>query len=188
MAVRDIQEVAVFSPTPANRERLAARVAAKHEIAARAVSSAEQASSALDLVICAARSYDETPVLHGDWLAPGTTVVSIGSTLPEQREVDPMTIERAGCIVADMVEEVIQESGDMLAATAGGIDLSGRVSSLADVVGGRCTGRDTPEQIVLYKSVGSALQDVVLAEYVFRRAQAEGLGVDLPLLVPSVSK
>lgn len=187
-SVRELSAVKVFSPTAANRERFAAKVQDRFGIPAEAVASAEEAVRECDLVICAARSHDETPVLHGSWLRPGMTVVSIGSTLPEQREVDPDTIDRADVIVADVMHEVIEESGDMIAARASGVDFRDRVQPLADVIGGRAAGRTTPEQVVVYKSVGSALQDIVVAELVYERAKAQERGRIFPPFVESVIK
>ncbi|WP_059010311.1 ornithine cyclodeaminase family protein [Streptomyces specialis] len=187
-AVRDIGALRVFSPTPANRERFAARARDRVTGRARAVDSPEAAVREADLVICAARSRDETPVIDGAWLRPGTTLVSIGSTLPEQREADTTTIARADLIVADVVEEVRDDSGDMIAARAAGIDIDARLVPLADLISGRVTGRSSPDQILVYKSVGSALQDIVLAEHLYREATERGIGRRLPALVTPVTK
>jgi alanine dehydrogenase len=152
------------------------------------VPGAEAAVRTADVVLCAARSRDESPVLHGEWLAPGATVVSIGSTLPEQREVDEATMARATRIVADMPEEVAHETGDALAAKAAGIDVLEKLVSLADVASGRVQGRSSPDDIVLYKSVGSALQDVVIAEMLLRRARAAGRYTVMPASVLTIDK
>jgi ornithine cyclodeaminase/alanine dehydrogenase len=141
--------------------------------------SAAAAVSDASLVICAARSHDESPTLLGEWLQQGMTVVSIGSTLPEQREVDPQVIARADVIIADVVDEVRQDTGDLLAALAAGVDV-GEIGSLADLVGGRHPGRTTAGQIVLYKSVGSAAQDLAVAAMCVRNAQRLGLGYQAP--------
>ena len=139
-----------------------------------------------DVVLCAARSRDESPVLRGEWLAPGMTVVSIGSTLPEQREVDEAVIARAGLLVADMPEEVAHDTGDLLAATRAGITFTERLVPLSDLVGGTVTRR--PDDIVVYKSVGSALQDVITAEMLLARARARGIGHPMPHSIVPVAK
>jgi ornithine cyclodeaminase/alanine dehydrogenase len=121
-------------------------------------------------------------------LRPGSTVVSIGSTLREQREVDPETIRCADVIVADMVQEVLHDTGDLIAAKAAGIDIIDRITSLADVTAGRCKGRTDPQQIVLYKSVGSAVQDLAVAAMCVEAAQKIGIGVQLPIHIQPVEK
>lgn len=185
-AVRDIAHVRVFSPTPASREKFAAlfRDGLKGHI--EPVTSARDAVDGADVVLCAARSRDETPVIRGEWLAPGMTVVSIGSTLPEQREVDEATIARAALIVADMPEEVAHDTGDMLAATRAGIAFAERLVPLSDLVSGRV--RRGPADIVLYKSVGSALQDVITAEMLLDRARALRVGTEMAQSIVPVAK
>lgn len=172
-SVRDIEWVRVFSPSPASRARFV--TVFKHGISdIQAANSAQQAVQGADVVLCAARSRDETPVLQGSWLEPGMTVVSIGSTLPEQREVDAQTLARAACIVADMPAEVAHDTGDALAAKQAGVALESKMISLADLASGAAPGRCHRDDIVLYKSVGTALQDVVIAEMLLRKAQAAG--------------
>ena len=186
-AVRTLSSIRVFSPRPGSRSRFAEDLA--H--ASRSVepaASAEEAVATASLVVCAARSYNETPTLEGAWLRPGATVVSIGSTLREQREVDVETIGRADVIVADMVEEVLHDTGDLLAATAKGVDVSERISSLADVVANRVLGRTSAEQIVLYKSVGSAVQDLAVATMCVKAAKDAGLGAPFPIHLQPVEK
>ena len=185
-AVRTIKHASVFSPTPASRERFAATFRDQHGLRVDAADSAQAAVAGTDVVLCAARSRDETPVLRGEWLAPGMTVVSIGSTLPEQREVDEQVIARATRIVADMPEEVAHDTGDMLSAARAGIDFARRLVSLADFIAGKVPR--APEDIVLYKSVGSALQDVITAEMLLARARARGVGTALTRSIEPVSK
>lgn len=184
-AVRTVESARVFSPTPASRERFAA-VFKERGMAIVAAASPQEALAGADVVLCAARSRDETPVLRGDWLAPGMTVVSIGSTLPEQREVDEQLISRAALIVADMPEEVAHDTGDMLAATRAGIDFSSKSVSLADFVSD--PSWRSADGILLYKSVGSALQDVVTAEMLLARARARRIGNELPRSILPVAK
>lgn len=186
-AVRNLVEVKVFSPTPASRERFAHDMQVQEGIPTTAVDSAKQAVLGTDIVLCAARSRDESPVLKGEWLEPGMTVVSIGSTLPEQREVDEEVLARAQLIVADMVEEVTHDTGDMLAATKANIDVASKLVSLSDFVSGKAV-RKLATDIVVYKSVGSALQDVITAEMLLARAREVGLGTPLANSIVPVSK
>jgi len=185
-SVRALRSVLVFSPTPASRERFAEGFRPALDIVA--VDSPQAAVQGADVVLCAARSRDETPVLRGAWLPARATVVSLGSTLPEQREVDEETMARAACIVADMPDEVEHDTGDAIAATKAGVDLAARLVPLSDLVAGRITPRRSDADIVLYKSVGSALQDIVIAEMLFARARSRGRGVELPASIVPVAK
>ena len=188
-ATRALASVRVFSPTPASRARFAdwAR-GLDPALDAAAADSAQAALQGADVVLCAARSRDEAPTIRGEWLAPGATVVSIGSTLPEQRELDEATLARAACVVSDMPEEVLHDTGDGLAAQAAGIDLAAKTVSLAELASGSAPGRQSPEQVLVYKSVGSALQDVVIAEMLLRRARAAGRCTVLPSTILTIDK
>jgi alanine dehydrogenase len=186
-AVRELETVRVYSPRAESRARFAAELGDQRFPVAPA-ETAEAAVAEASLIICAARSHDESPTLRGAWLRPGATVVSIGSTLPEQREVDPGVIARADVIVADMVEEVLADTGDLIAARAAGIDAAPKTCSLADLVAGRHPGRADHQQIALYKSVGSAVQDLAVAAMCLRRAEHLGVGTVLPTTIRPVQK
>lgn len=177
--VRAFKSLVVFSPTPASRERFASKFSQELQLECRAADSARAAIAGADLIIAAARSRDETPILEGAWLKPGTLVISIGSTLPEQFEIDPEVIRRAEAIVADVPEEVMHETGDLLAARAAGVDFESKIVALTDLVQGRRAVRQRADNIVLFKSVGSALQDIAVAEMCFEKARERGLGTRL---------
>lgn len=186
-AVRSIKEVRVFSPRAESRARFVESLSDLN-LPVRAVDAARAAASEASLVICAARSRDESPTLHGGWLTPGATIVSIGSTLPEQREVDPEVIRRADLLVADEPREVLDETGDAIAARAAGLDVEAKAVSLGDLVSCRVRGRRDDDQIMLYKSVGSAMQDLAVAAMCVTRASELGLGCPLPIDIHPVQK
>jgi alanine dehydrogenase len=186
-AVRDLESVQVYSPSPESRARFVTELAdVPAPIAAAA--SAESAVAGASLIVCAARSRDETPTMRGAWLRPGVTVLSIGSTLAEQREVDTDVLARADLVVADALEEVLDDTGDLIAAREAGLEVAAKAVALADVIGGRHPGRTGGEQIVVYKSVGSALQDLAVAGMCAQNATRLGLGSHLDSTVRAVSK
>ncbi|MEU6412909.1 ornithine cyclodeaminase family protein [Microbispora sp. NPDC046933] len=186
-AVRELSSVTVFSPNPNSRTRFLEHLA-DLGLSMRAADSAPAAVAGADLVVCAARSSDERPTLRAEWLEAGMTVVSIGSTLPEQREVDTEVIARAGLIVADQMDEVVNDTGDMIAAKQTGIVFADRLRSLGDVVSGRVPGRRSAEDIVVYKSVGGAVQDLAVAAMCVRRAVELSIGTVLPVGINPVAK
>ena len=185
-AVRQVTAARVFSPNPASRERFVTALADLHVPIASA-ENGRAAVSAADVVICAARSRDETPILMGEWLDDDATVISIGSTLPEQREIDSSVVARAGVIVADMVEEVANDTGDMLAARRAEIDFENRLISLADAL---ADPNRIPKRagLRLYKSVGAALQDLTIAGMCVARARKTGRGTELPVSIKPLTK
>lgn len=184
-AIRELRAVQVYSPRAESRSRFAGELA---ELPVAPVETAEAALAGASLVICAARSRDESPILLGRWLRPGMTVLSIGSTLPEQREVDTEVIARADVLLADVLDEVLEDTGDLLAARATGVDAADKAGTLADLVGGRHPGRTRDDQVVLYKSVGSAIQDLTVASMCVRNALRLGIGARLPISISPVKK
>ncbi len=179
--VRKISALRVFSPTAQNREAFAARMQREHGIPSVAAASAQEAVAGADLVVASARSRDETPILYGDWLKPGTVVVSIGSTLPEQREIDTSVVDACDLIVCDMPEEVIEETGDMIAARKAGVAFDHKIASLNDLMLGKLADKVKSARIPMFKSIGAGLQDIVVAELAFERAVEQGFATELPI-------
>ncbi|MFY9812136.1 ornithine cyclodeaminase family protein [Aquabacterium sp.] len=180
-SVRPLTEVVVYSPTPERRDAFAEAVTRDLGIPARGVSSGKEAVEGAPLVLAAARSRAEEPILYADWIAPGATIVSIGSTVPSQREIDVSVIERSDLIVCDMLEEVLEETGDMLAARAAGLSFRDKSHSLVDLMSGALGDRLAQAGTRMFKSVGGGLQDIVVAELILDKALAAGLATPLPI-------
>lgn len=183
--VRSFTEVRVFSPTPANRSAFADELGAELGVPVRPVESAAAAADSAELVLCAARSRDESPTLLSSWVAEDATVVSVGSTTASQRELDPELLRSASLIVADALEEVLHDSGDMIAARQAGVDLDARTVSLHALMRGEATRGDG---IAVYKSTGSGFQDIVLAERLYDRAVEQGVGTPLDAGILTIRK
>ena len=173
--VRPIERLWVTSSTPARREAFAAAVQTDLGVPAEAVDTAAAAAEGASVVLAAARSRDERPLLFGEWLAPQTVVVSIGSTIPSQREVDSSVVDACDLIVCDDVDEVLEQTGDMLAAERAGLEFRERTFSLHALLSGQLDDRLRSSRRPLFKSVGGGLQDVVVGELVLRKALAAGL-------------
>ncbi|MCG4454917.1 ornithine cyclodeaminase family protein [Pseudomonas sp. MMS21-TM103] len=180
-SVRQLTEVTVFSPTQARREAFAAAVTRDLGITAKGVASAREAVEGADIVLTAARSQGEEPILFAAWLKPGATVVSIGSTIPEQREIDVSVVERSDLIICDTLEEVLEETGDMIAAHAAGIRFHDKAFSLADLMSGACNDQLCRAKAPMFKSVGGGLQDIVVAELILTKALEAGQATPLPI-------
>lgn len=180
-AVRPIKEIRVNSPTPRNREIFAEDIGRQLGVPCKAVESGRAAIEGSDLALAAARSRDEQPILLGEWLKPGMMVVSIGSTLPEQRESDTAAIDACDLIVCDAVDEVCEESGDMIAARKAGIAIDHKTVSLSDLLSGNTDADVSVTSLPMFKSVGSAIQDIAAAELAYDIALKQGLAEDLPI-------
>ncbi|MFD7549405.1 ornithine cyclodeaminase family protein [Streptomyces sp. NPDC059578] len=180
-AALDVTAVSVFSPNAERRKRFAERMAEQLGIPVVPVDSAERAAAAPVVVVATNTGMGTGRVaLRGQWLGPGATVLSIGSTMPELRELDVDVIDRAGLVVSDAPAQARGESGDLIAADEAGV-LDGKLRSLAELTADGAHRAD-PADIAVYKSVGTALQDLVAARLVYEHARTAGTGLEVDLL------
>lgn len=154
--VRTFGEVRVWSP------RNAKRFADLHRV--RATDSAEEAVNEADVIVVATSS--TTPVLQGKWLSPGAHINAVGANHPQWRELDDDTLAMSKIFV-DSREAAMVESGDAIAA--------GQVfAEIGEVVLGSRPGRESVDEITLFKSLGQAVEDIAAADLVYQKAhQAE---------------
>ena len=179
LEARPFQRARVYSPTEANRRAFAERESERHGIAVEAVASAEDAARDAD-VICTVTSARE-PVLKGAWIAPGTHVNAAGSSVKFTRELDTEAVVRSRLFV-DRRESTVNEAGDFLfPKDEGAIDDAHIVGEIGEILLAEVAGRESAEEITLFKSLGLAVEDLVSAHYVLERARAEGVGVSVPL-------
>jgi ornithine cyclodeaminase/alanine dehydrogenase-like protein (mu-crystallin family) len=152
--VRDFREVRVWSPRSARKFA--------DQFGVRLARSAEDAVRGADMVLVATTS--RTPVLQGEWLSPGMHVNAVGAPRPDWRELDDEVLRKAKLYV-EQREAACRESGDVIAA--------GKIfAEIGEVFGGRKPGRESAEEITLFKSVGVAVEDLAAAELVYRNSLA----------------
>lgn len=166
--VRDLKSVRLWSPTEANRTRAAEALTAELGIAVEPVGTAEQAVTGSSIV--AACTLSATPVVRGAWLAPGCTVVSVGSFEPTRREVDAEVVRRSAAVVVDDPETAAHHAGPVVEARLAPEDLI----PLGGLLTGTHTARNGPGDIVYYNSVGLGIQDAAAAWAVIDVAREAG--------------
>jgi ornithine cyclodeaminase/alanine dehydrogenase len=181
LAIRQMRELRIFSPTSANRARFAKTFEAETGVKCVPTDTAQDAVRPAHLVVAAARSRDESPILYGDWLENCCAVVSIGSTVPEQREIDISVTERCDLIVCDVLDEVVQETGDMIAAKQAGISFEHKCISLNQLLCGTVDDKVKNARLPMFKSVGAGIQDIVCAELAYELASKAHRLVTLPI-------
>jgi alanine dehydrogenase len=130
-----------------------------------------------DVVVTITTSRD--PVLRGEWLELGALVCAAGANRIEARELDNAVLERATFVCCDSLEQARIEAGDLVEPVERGVLDWLEVHELAEVVGGETTGRQHEDDIVVFKSLGIAAEDVAVAAHVYDRARERGLGVEL---------
>jgi len=163
-AVYPVRSATVFSPTPAHREAFAREMAAKLGFSVFAAESAEAAARGHDVVVAATSSRSREPVLRGAWLDRCRLLCAVGSTRPESVEVDAESFRGAGLVVVDS-QRAVEEAGDLEAAVKVGAAPAEKQATLAQLVSGKAAV--PPQGRVVFKSVGTALQDLALAARYF---------------------
>lgn len=178
MAVRPLTAVWAFDDHP---ERLAAfcrKLAGL--ITVHAASDAARVVKKCDILVTATTSAE--PVFSGFDLKPGTHVNAIGAFQPTTREVDFAAIERARLVV-DTYEGCLSEAGEILIPLSEGRYRRENIhAELAELVTGEKPGRQSAAEITIFKSVGHALEDIVVASLAYQKALAQGRGRRLELL------
>lgn len=163
LSIRSFSEVLVVG---IDRPGLfAEEMTSKFAIACR-VTSAEEAASSADVLITATRS--ATPLFDGNDVKPGAFVAAIGSSKPEAREVDDNLVRRASRIVVEWKQQAKTEAGDLLLCAKDCFDWQ-NVLELTDVVSQPNALRHDASEIILYKAIGVGLEDVALAEHIYRQ-------------------
>lgn len=162
--VRPIERVSVWARTPAQAEVLAATWRAEG-LDAQAVTDLAAAVQAADIVSCATLATE--PLVQGAWLQPGSHLDLIGSFTPAMREADDACFDGAALYID--TAEALAKSGDLLGPLARGVITAGAVrGTLADLACGQAKGRRSAAERTVFKSVGSALEDLAAAMLVLR--------------------
>jgi ornithine cyclodeaminase/alanine dehydrogenase-like protein (mu-crystallin family) len=157
LAVRPIEDAVIVSRTP---ERATALARAASEAGVRAEVGSADSVAGRDLVCTCTTS--ATPVFEGSLLAPGTHVNAVGAYRPDLRELDTETVRRAR-VAVETREAAMEEAGDLLIAmNEGAIAEDHVVADLSEVVRGAKVRR-SDDDVTLFKSVGVAFEDLVVA-------------------------
>jgi len=120
-------------------------------------------------VICTVTSSPE-PVLFDDWVKPGTHINLVGSSMLGPVEIDSALVARAR-YVADYRPGALAQGAELAAArAAGAIDDGYAVLEIGEVLAGRIAGRESDDQVTVYKSLGHVAQDLAAADYLQRRS------------------
>jgi ornithine cyclodeaminase len=165
-AVRDISRVLVWGRHADRAERTASALAVRG-VPARAVTDLEDALAEADIVTCATTARE--PVVRGAWVRGGTHVDLVGAFTREMRESDDDLIARAEVFV-DTYAGALKEAGDLVQPIDDGAITREHVrAELAQLCAGTHAGRTDRDAVTLFKSVGTALEDLCAARLVAAR-------------------
>ena len=165
-SVRPVGTVLIWGRNPEKAAKLAKRLKRQHLRVAHTEDLAEAARGA-DIISCATLSKD--PLIEGEWLQPGQHLDLVGGFTPQMRETDDTAIQRARIFV-DTREGACKEAGDIVQPIESGLlDPTDIAGDLFDLTRGERAGRRHYSQITLFKSVGTALEDLAAAQLAVER-------------------
>ncbi len=171
---REFREIRAWSPAPDHLQRFVSEAPSVH-----AASSAEQAVRGAGVIALVTSS--TTPVIQGDWVSPGALVISVGACRPDTREMDPALVARSRLIV-DSRAAALLEAGDIVQGIREGLFTEAHIAAeLGEVILHRSPGRAAAGDVVIFKSLGLAVEDVAAAQLVYARARSQGKGREIPL-------
>jgi len=164
-AVRPLKTIRIWNRTPANAEKVVADLVAKG-LPAEAAQDLDAELAEADIVSSATIS--TTPLVKGARLKPGAHVDLVGGFTPDMREADDEAISRARVYV-DTRAGATKEAGDIVQPLASGVlKPEAIVADLAELTRGEKKGRESADEITLFKSVGAALEDLAAGIAVYR--------------------
>lgn len=174
-----LRSVVAYSRDASNRERFAERVGSQFGVEARAAGTAEDAVRTSNVVLLATKS--RVPVVDGGAFLPGSTVLSIGSTRLDLRELDRAAFARAAVVVVDALEQVADHSGDVVEALATEAIGPAHFLAMSELLPGRSPmpAPSMDRDLHVLKTAGTALQDLALADALYSAALEAGVGRDI---------
>jgi ornithine cyclodeaminase len=154
---RPLQRLRIWGRSIDKAEELAGQARALG-LAVEAVRDIEAAARTADIISCATLSNE--PLISGDWLKPGAHLDLIGGFKPDMREADDAAIRRSSVFV-DTRAGAMREAGDIVQPLKSGVLAEDDIKAeLAELTGGKHAGRNSGDEITLFKSVGAALEDL----------------------------
>ncbi len=166
--VRQFTQVLVCGSSPERSRQFAQRAAAAHGIE---VAPAEASACARQADVLCTCTTATTPLFDGSLVRAGAHLNLVGAFQPETREVDEGVMGRAR-IVVDTYEGALAEAGDVLIPAKMGVVSLQDLADLHDVLAGKKAGRESNQSVTVFKSVGCAYEDLVVARLVYSAAAA----------------
>ncbi|MBC7098699.1 ornithine cyclodeaminase family protein [Candidatus Bipolaricaulota bacterium] len=177
--VRPIRKAYVVDPDREKARAFAAEMTKRLSIPVQVASPGEALAEA-DVVCTATTS--TTPVFLDHQLKEGVHINAIGSYKPHMQEIPEETVCRAK-VVVDQREACLAEAGDLIVPLRRGLINPDDIhAELGEIAAGLKEGRSSPEEVTLFKSVGSAIQDLMASVKAFQAARRRGLGTKITML------
>jgi ornithine cyclodeaminase/alanine dehydrogenase-like protein (mu-crystallin family) len=181
-AVRDLEKVYVYDVNESMRFNFGDRLAKYDpELAAKVQPTDDLRGALRESDVVATATTSKTPVYDHDDIQPGTHINAVGAFQPTMQEIPVQTLLNS-YVVVDSVEAAIEEAGDLqIPINNGEVDREVIKAEVGQIVAGSASGRSDDEQITFFKSVGNAVQDIMVAREAVQQAERQGRGQQFEL-------
>ena len=177
--VMDIEEVRVFCRTCTSREDFAQRASKKYGLDVKAVDSAQKAVDNTDVVVTTTPS--NRPIIKAEWISKGTHINAMGADAPGKQELEAELLKKANIFI-DCWEQA-SHSGEINVPVSQGIIKEEDIKAkLGSVIINETPGRESDDDITIFDSTGLAVQDIVTAWNVYRKAVKNNIGQKINFL------
>ncbi|WP_339318241.1 ornithine cyclodeaminase family protein [Paenibacillus sp. FSL R10-2734] len=178
LTVRDLEEVRVLDINFDRAKAFAESMQQQFSSFNTRIVAASNGNEAIqDADIITAVTTSTRPVFDGSLVKKGAHVNGVGAYTPQMQELPEQIVQRADKIVFDTIEGVLAEAGDLLIPMEKGLvskeDFTGE---LGQIILGQVQGRNSDKEITLFKTVGTAVLDVVTAQLIYQKALATNVG------------
>jgi len=179
LTVRDIEKIMLYNRTEQKATEFAEYIKKKFNKPVSVHTDANEAVREADIVVTTTNSF--TPVFS-DTLQPGVHVNAVGSFRPAMQELPSHVISSADKVVVESKEAALEETGDLQVPIQEGVFNESDIhAELGQIISGDRTGRENDQEITVFKSVGLAVVDIVVAKYFYEKAIANGVGTRVEL-------
>jgi ornithine cyclodeaminase len=167
LLVREIKQINIWSRNRSHARELAEQTFSRFNIPVQVSDTVKQAVTNAD-VICTVTSSRE-PVLSGEWIAAGTHINAVGSSVPAAREIDTEAMIKSK-LFTDRYESLFNEAGDFLIPKNEGMVTDDHVKAeIGEVLSGTKKGRENDKEITVFKSLGIAAEDIFSAYHIYEK-------------------
>ena len=178
MAVaRHLDSLVCFSMDPPEAQKqFASDISEKTGVSVSIAGSVQEVVESVDILALATTA--ATPIVDGSWLPEGLHINAIGSHAPGLRELDTSSVVKSK-IICDHKEACLAEAGDIqMPIEEGALSPDDIYGEIGELVTGTKQGRESDNEITLFKSVGLSIQDISTAYHVYQQAVEQGKGTE----------
>lgn len=178
LTARELKEIRIFDIDFKRATEFAKVMEEKYKVTMTACQNVQECVTDADIITSVTTS--KRPTFSSEWVKEGAHINGVGAYTPEMCEIPKEVIKAADKVIFDTMDGVLEEAGDFIQPLESGyISREHYEGELGEVVLGKVAGRKAEKDITIFKTVGSAVLDVYVANQIVKKAKANNLGQEL---------